>query len=57
MGAILFVSFYPFLWYLFTKNHSVGHYYYTWRELGISVFGILMAGVIGIREFAEKIVD
>ena len=57
VGAILFVSFYPFLWYLFTKNHSVGHYYYTWRELGISVFGILMAGVIGIREFAEKIVD
>lgn len=56
VGMVLFVSLYPFIWYLFTKDHSCSHSYFTWRELGISVFGILMTGVIGIRESAEKIV-
>lgn len=57
VGSILFVSLYPFFWYLFTKNHSCGHAYFTWRELGISVFGLMTAGVIGIRGFAERIVE
>lgn len=56
LGMVLFVSLYPFIWYLFTKDHSCCHSYFTWRELGISVFGILMAGIIGIRESSEKIV-
>lgn len=54
LGAILFVSLYPFFWYLFTKDHSCCHSYFTWRELGISVFGVLTAGVMGIRAFGEK---
>lgn len=53
MGMVLFVSLYPFIWYLFTKDHSCCHSYFTWRELGISVFGILTTGVIGIGESAE----
>ena len=57
VGMVLAVSAYPFFWYLFTKDHSCCHSYFTWRELGISVFGIMMAGVIGIREFAEKNVE
>lgn len=57
VGAILFVSLYPFLWYLFTKDHSCSHSYFTWRELGISVFGILTAGVAGIGGLEEKTVE
>ena len=57
VGAILFVSLYPFLWYLFTKDHSCCHSYFTWRELGISVFGILTAGVAGIGGLEEKTVE
>lgn len=50
MCAILSVSIYPFVWYLFTENHSTIHYWYTYRELAISVFGILMIGVISIKK-------
>lgn len=52
-GMILAVSLYPFVWYLFTKNHSCNHAYFTWRELAISVFGILMLGIIRIRQFMD----
>lgn len=48
--ALLFVSVYPFIWYLFTKNHSSIHYWFTYRELAISVFGILTIGVINIKK-------
>lgn len=51
MTAILFVSFYPFIWYYFTKNHSTSHSYFTWRELGISVFGLLTIGVMRVKDF------
>ncbi len=57
VGTIIFVSLYPFFWYLFTKDHSCCHSYFTWRELGISVFGIMTAGVIGIRGFVKNIVE
>lgn len=57
VGAVLFVSLYPFLWYLFTKDHSCCHSYFTWRELGISVFGLVTAGVAGIGGFEEKTVE
>lgn len=33
---------------------SVRHSYFTWRELGISVYGIFMIGVIRIRQFRES---
>ncbi len=51
IGMLFIVSAYPFFWYLVTKNHSCSHSYFTWRELAITVFGILMAGVIGLRYF------
>lgn len=46
IGMILFVSMYPFMWYFLTKNHSCGHSYFTYRELAISVFGVLTVGII-----------
>lgn len=48
-AVILFVSLYPFLWYFFTMNHSSDNSYFTWRELGISVFGILTIGAINLQ--------
>ncbi len=54
MGMIFAVSAYPFIWYLFTKDHSCSHSYFTWRELAISVFGIFMIGVVRIRQFADS---
>lgn len=49
MGVILLVTAYPFIWYFFTTNHSSNHNYFTYKELAISVFGILMIGLIGIK--------
>lgn len=54
VGMIWLVSLYPFIWYFFTKDHSCCHSYFTWRELGISMFGVLTAGVMGIRASGEK---
>lgn len=45
LGILLLVSLYPFVWYYFTMHHSTDNSYFTWRELAISVFGILMIGV------------
>lgn len=42
LGIMLLVSLYPFVWYYFTMHHSTDNSYFTWRELAISVFGILM---------------
>jgi hypothetical protein len=42
VAEILFVSLYCFVWYFFTENHSCDNSYFTWRELGITVYGILM---------------
>lgn len=42
LGILLLVSLYPFVWYYFTMHHSTDNSYFTWRELAISVFGILM---------------
>lgn len=39
----LFISFFPFLWYLLTRNHAYEHYWMTWRILAISVFAICCA--------------
>ena len=49
MGVILFVTIYPLIWYFFTTNHSNNHNYFTYKELAISVFGILMIGLVSIK--------
>ena len=56
MGIILFVAIYPFIWYFFTTNHSNNHNYFTYKELAISVFGILMICLINIKsiKFTEN---
>lgn len=45
-GGIIMVSLYPFIWYYFAMEHSSCHAHFTWRELAISVFGVIMIGVI-----------
>lgn len=47
--VILLVSCYSLIWYYFTMEHSSCHAHFTWRELGISVFGILTIGVINLQ--------
>lgn len=48
IGVMLLVSFYPFVWYYCTLYHSTELSYFTYRELGISVFGILMIASTGL---------
>ena len=54
MGVILFVTIYPFIWYFFTTNHSSNHNYFTYKELAISVFGILMIVAINIKDAKKE---
>jgi hypothetical protein len=51
---ILFVSLYSFIWYFFTEQHSCDNSYFTWRELGISVFGIFTLLVMTTRNRAAE---
>ncbi len=39
----LAVAVLPFIWYLATANHSVYHFWYTYRNLGITVSGVFLA--------------
>lgn len=39
---ILFVSVYPYIWYLVMSNHSQIHYWYTYRAQIATLFGILV---------------
>ena len=39
--ALLFVSVIPFVWFLFTKNHSMIHFWMTFRILTVSFCGVL----------------
>ena len=32
------VGTFPFIWFYVLKNHSFGHYWFTYRELAITVF-------------------
>jgi hypothetical protein len=50
MGVAFCVTTYPYIWYFFTENHSSCHSYFTWRELGISVFGILLLLVMAMGD-------
>lgn len=55
LGVMLLVSLYPFGWYFIALEHSTGHGHFTWREFGISVFGILAMGVADLRKMPERI--
>lgn len=50
LGIMLLVSLYPFAWYFVAAEHSMHHSHFVWREMGISVYGILMIGemVLGL---------
>ena len=52
MLPYILISFYPFLWYLFTKNHSYEHYWMTWRELLIPIFAMICGTLKSI--YGEK---
>ena len=41
----------PLLWYAMAANHSYIHYFFTYRTLGISVFG---ASMLGMNSFFKK---
>lgn len=36
----MFIACYPFFWYIVFRNHSYIHYWFTYREIGISIFAI-----------------
>jgi len=39
---LLLVAVIPFAWYFMTANHSIIHYFFTFRELAITVFALLL---------------
>ncbi len=45
---ILFVSLYPYFWYLVFSNHSQLHYFYTYRIQAITLFAVFAALGISI---------
>lgn len=40
--AIAVVAIYPFIWYLMVLNHSVIHSWFTYRDLGVTIFALLL---------------
>ncbi|MGN0361315.1 MAG: hypothetical protein ACI4ET_00580 [Bilifractor sp.] len=48
MLSLALVCLYPFVWYMVLWNHSVIHSWMTYRELVISVFGVLCMGAVSI---------
>jgi len=44
----LLISFYPMVWYVVLKNHSYIHYWFTYRELGISLYAFITFAMIYI---------
>ncbi len=46
---LLLVTMYPFVWYCVVREHSWYHSFFTWRELAISVWGVIMIGVVHVR--------
>jgi len=43
--ALLLLCVYPLAWYLVTMNHAYVHYWFTYRELSITVFSLLTFAV------------
>lgn len=42
----IFIASMPFAWYLFAKNHSMIHYWFTYRGLAMTIFSILTGIVV-----------
>lgn len=40
--AIAIIATYPFIWYLVVLNHSVIHSWFTYRDLGVTTFALLL---------------
>lgn len=36
---------YPFIWYLLVLNHSAIHSFFVYRDLGVSLFAVLVIAV------------
>jgi hypothetical protein len=49
-AVIMLVSAYPFIWYYLTQMHSSNHCWFVWRELGISVYGLLTLMFATLRD-------
>jgi len=47
---ILSISLYPFIWFIFTQNHSWEHWVFTCKILSVSVFAFLCAAGKLIRK-------
>lgn len=43
--VLLIIAIMPFAWYFVLNNHSYNHTWFTYRELGISVYSLLLFGV------------
>lgn len=56
---ILMISIYPYIWYLALSNHSQVHYWMTYKIQAITVFGILMYGImiISSTNFKQNIAN
>jgi hypothetical protein len=48
---ILMVSIYPIVWYAVLKNHSFIHSWFTYRDLGVSIFAVLSAMAYSVGPF------
>lgn len=46
----------PFGWYMITINHSYIHYWFTFRELAVSIYGMFTALYIGICPKSKVVV-
>ena len=44
----------PIAWYVVTGNHSYMHFWFTYRELAILIFAILIWGTVNVVECMEK---
>lgn len=56
----LLVSFFPFIWYAFTPDHSANHAFFTWKNFVIVYFSVnmfLVMNLYGNRETASPIIN
>ena len=52
------ISLYPFIWYAGVKDHSYIHAAMTYRDMGVTAFGVFsIASVIGTKFIADRKVD
>ena len=53
-GHYLIIAVMPIAWYVVTGNHSYMHFWFTYRELAILIFAILIWGTVNVVECMEK---